>query len=155
MTETNPTYPVKELAIRTTARSGYASTVSDIIAVRDPGEGIGTQEDAEFVWMRVQGWEEAEYGKLLDHVENPPREERGEDYDPVANPVGFYDARRYQVHLQRIQQLWPHVNGSLLRDRAARYQPILLTDRFWLFIETELISVHGIIFDKVTQEYLP
>jgi len=147
----DPNYPVKEIAISLVSyaplSSGHERSIEgDIIAVRTPNVGVGREEVENYLWLRVEGLEESEFDRLTDTIE-----------DSTSDIV--YDKRRYTIPLERLVEADPGFDINLALDDDRIYQPFLLvdydTDYTFVLEDGHLpFQVSGLIYDKVTGEYL-
>lgn len=149
MGETNRQFPVAEVAI---SMMGFQQSggikeriqVGDISGVRRPLGQIGWAEMRTYLWLHIEGLEENELFQLGDLMW-------------VSEPGGErYDKRRYSIPLERLQQLFPTFDVNRALDTADYYQPFMPFDEdngFTLIAEKPL-SVHGLVFDKATMEFL-
>lgn len=147
MGQINQVYPVVEAALsledcRSLPSGHERKLTGDIVGIRPPDVGVGRKEMKRFLWLRVEGLEELEFQGL-------------------AGPLAFsktevYDKCRYCVPLKRLKEVDPDFDIEKALDPDLTYQPYLLTDEeTGLFLATApVFSVHGLIFDKLTGEYL-
>lgn len=152
---TSRDYPVAEIALSLEYGGVLASgherkIVGDIIAIRKPSAGIGMAEMKRFLWLRVEGLEENEFGTLtmLESEEGGP----GED-------LTSYDKRRYCIPLERLKALYPDFDINRALDSDDIYQPFLPVDEDGpaLYLTSSVVaplSVEGLVFDKRTRTYL-
>jgi len=150
MSELDPNYPVKEIAISLISyaplQSGHERIIEgDIVAVRDPNIGVGRKEVEEFLWLRVEGLESSEFDRLTDNIQSSTGEN--------------YDKRRYTIPLEKFEELDTEFDINLALDDDRIYQPFLLvdydTDYTFVLEDGHLpFQVSGLIYDKVTGEYL-
>lgn len=115
----------------------------DIVAVRRPNIGAGLRELREFLWLRVEGLEESDWGNL-----NIPNID--------WNAKKRYDKRRFNIPLQRLVQFDASFDIAKAQDVNIIYQPFLPVDEetgLWL-ANPRPINVMGLIHDKQTGIYL-
>jgi len=145
----NPNYPVMEIAISLISyeplESGHERIIEgDIVAVRKPYIGIGNKEAIDFLWLRVEGLEESEFYVLTDIVESPSGEK--------------YDKRRYCIPLEKLEETDSEFDIDIALTPDTIYQPFLILDEDnYTFILEDghlPLQVSGLIYDKVTGEYL-
>lgn len=150
MGQTNPRYPVMEIALAVedcashTGRLRERKRAGDIVAVRQPHYAIGAKERAAYVWLRLEGLEENEMARLADVL-----------VETEDGPV--FDKRRYCVPLDRLAEVLPGFDVGRARDTADTYQPFYNLDEetgTWLALQVPPLDVHGLVFDKLTGEYL-
>lgn len=141
MAETIRRYPTVEIALSLQDMAPLASgherkQVGDIIDVRKVSSVVGLQEMHKYLWLRVSGLEES-------------------DFSLNVGIEGF-DKRRYCIPLERLQTIAPDFNIEDALDTSTIYQPFILTDKeTGLFMANgPVFDVHGLVFDKVTGEYL-
>lgn len=148
MGQTNPNYPVFEIAISCEHGGTHSGglkerkCVGDIIAIRRPAQAIGSKEMSRFLWLRVEGLEENEMARLTD-----PIEQNGETYDK----------RRYCIPLERLQAIVPSFNVNRAKDLNDKYQPFLNVDEEppYRFIgQHRPLNVRGLVFDKLTGRFI-
>lgn len=150
MGETNPTYPVREVAIALENAPDNPSGAErkkkgDIVAIRASGEAIGAQEGKRYLWLRIEGLEENEMSLFTQQVREPTF--------PTGEP---FDKRRYCVPLGRVQTLYPSFNMTRALDSNDFYQPFVLIDSedFSIVTADAPWQVSGLVFDKATGDYL-
>lgn len=149
MGQTIKRYPVVEVAIRCYSSAPLASghersLEGDVICVRQPSNGVGMQEMRDFLWLRISGWEENDFGVLQDGVDD------GDTENPTR-----YEKRRYQIPLKRLEAACPAFDEAAARDRALIYQPFLGVDEdtgLYTFTGKPLEAT-GLVFDVMTQRY--
>ena len=149
MSELDPNYPVMEIAIclvdYAPLPSGHErALVGDIVAVRKPNIGIGLKEAELFLWLRVEGLEEAEFSKLTSYI-----------FDSTSNII--YDKRRYSIPLEKIKELVPDFDVDLALKNDEVYQPFLTLDEDYTFVDIDDIQpfqISGLVYDKVIGDYL-
>lgn len=140
---TNRKYPVMEVAIRTRSYKDHddeRAKEGDIIAVRPPHFVIGTAERTGYIWLRIEGLEEGDFGLQRTVFEGKTR----------------FDKRRYSIPLHKLKQVYPAFDINRAKDINDEYQPFIVLD-----LDTGVylaphkpFSVHGLVFDKVKGEYL-
>ena len=150
MSELDPNYPVKEIAISLISyaplQSGHERIIEgDIVAVRDPNIGVGRKEVEEFLWLRVEGLESSEFDRLTDNIQSSTGEN--------------YDKRRYTIPLEKFEELDTEFDINLALDDDRIYQPFLLvdyeTDYTFVLEDGNLpFQVSGLIYDKTIGDYL-
>jgi hypothetical protein len=149
MSELNTNYPVMEIAISLVSyvplESGHERVIEgDIVAVRKPNTGSGRKEAMIFLWLRVEGLEEAEFDKLTDSISSSAGE--------------MYDKRRYCIPLEKLIEIHPDFDVDLANDNGVLYQPFLLCDNedYTFLLEDGHLpfEVSGLIYDKVIGDYL-
>ena len=147
MGQTNPNYPVREIAIAVedcaahTFATKERKLAGDIIACRRPAYIVGTGEVAVYLWLRVEGLEENEMARLTDML--------------VEGGVRF-DKRRYCIPLARLAEVAPGFSVARALDPADKYQPFLTFDtesHLWLTAAPPF-DVRGLVFDKQTGAFL-
>jgi len=149
MSDINTNYPVMEIALSlvsyTPLESGHERVIEgDIVAVRNPGTGVGRKEVEEFLWLRIEGLEDSEFDRLTQTVETT---------------AGEFDKRRFCIPLEKLEELDPEFDIDLALEDDRIYQPFLLvdyeTDYSFILEDGHLpFEVNGLIYDKVTGEYL-
>jgi len=152
MGETNPTYPDREIAISLEEADDNPSGAErkkrgDIIASRPLGTSfIGEKEGKKYIWLRVEGLEENEFGEFASPVYEPD--------DPDSGLV--FDKRRYNIPLERLEIVYPAFNSARAVDLDDFYQPFFLVDSedFEIISADPPFVVSGLVFDKVTGDYL-
>ncbi len=157
MGETNPTYPVREIALACFSKPDLNGNEriqeGDIVAVRKPNISIGRKEANIYLWLRLEGLEENEMARLADCLYEP-NELNVESGVPTGNR---YDKRRYCIPFDRLKEVYPAFNMEKARDPDVVYQPFLGIDEndlFYFLTEEPPFSVSGLVFDKQTGEYL-
>ena len=144
MSQLNINYPTMEIAICLVDFAPLVSghergLVGDIIAVRKPHYGIGTKELDGFMWLRVEGLEEAEFSKL-------------------TNAISSHDKRRYCIPLEKLFELDPNFDIDLAKQSGSNYQPFLFvddeSDYSFILEQYKPFNVFGLIYDKVTGDYI-
>ena len=149
MSELDPNYPVMEIAIclvdYAPLPSGHErALVGDIVAVRKPSVGIGVKEAKLYLWLRVEGVEDGEFPKLVNYI-----------MDSTSDVI--YDKRRYCISLEKLKENYPYFDIDLALDQDTIYQPFLLLDDDYTFIlenDVQPFQVNGLIYDKITGDYL-
>ncbi len=142
---TNRKYPVKEIAIITINypddNGGERAKEGDIITVRNPHHVIGLKERTNYLWLRVEGLEENDCNNLnMDGGEGGVR----------------YDKRRYCIPLHKLIEVFPSFDISRARNITDEYQPFMMLDEDSgeYLSPVKPFSVNGLVFDKITGEYL-
>jgi hypothetical protein len=113
----------------------------DIVEARPPSPGIGFMEMSRFLWLRVEGLEDALVAKFC---------------AGVVDGAERFDKRRYQIPLARLAAVVPGFDPALARDPSLVYQPFLVVDEesgHYLTAGAPL-AAQGLIYDTVTGEYL-
>lgn len=151
MGETNPNYPVMEVAISLEDAPDNASgterkKVGDIVAIRKPGSYCGSQETKLYMWIRIEGPEENEFAYFGRQVYEPT--------DPLTGVI--FDKRRYCIPLDRLQIVYPALNQARALDPLDFYQPFITVDSedFSFVAADPPYQVSGLVFDKVIGDYL-
>lgn len=144
MGQTNPAYPIFEIAISCEHGGTHSGglkerkTVGDIIAIRKPGIGIGLKEMSGYLWLRIEGLEENDMARLID-------------------PIEGFDKRRYCIPFDRLKAIIPSLDINRAKDLNDKYQPFLSVDHDppYRFIgTTRPLNIHGLIFDKQTGRFI-
>ncbi len=151
MGETNPTYPVMEIALSMeNAPDNVSGTerkkIGDIVAIRKPGTHCGSQETKRYLWLRIEGLEENVFAVFTQQV-----------FEPTDPETGLaFDKRRYCIPLGRLQTLYPALNQVRARDPLDFYQPFVTVDSedFSFVAADPPYQVAGLVFDKATGDYL-
>lgn len=93
--------------------------------------------------------------ELIDRLSDHPQMVDGA-WDMEARP-DLYDKRRYCIPLERLKEVVPSFDIEKALDKSLVYQPFRPVDEeTGLYLETDTppLDVHGLLFDKVTGEYL-
>jgi len=147
MGQTNRKYPIMEAAISLEDAAphsgGERKLAGDIIALRREGVGeIGKKERHGYLWLRLEGLEENDFTQLTESLE-----QGGERFDK----------RRYCIPLNRLERVVPGFSISRAMDPADPYQPFMPVDEdvpHSYLDRGPILSVEGLVFDKVTGRYL-
>lgn len=160
-------YATLEVCISTYSRSelskGERAQEGDIVARREPGNGIGTAEAHNFLWLRISGLEELGLWKLTDIFTDPPT--RPEDRPVVGRRYfALFDKRRFCIPLERLKIVAPWLDLNRVRDRSDPYQPFIPIDlddddvrlqhTFLVGAAHRPLEIIGLVFDKVTGRYI-
>jgi hypothetical protein len=127
----------------------------DIIAVRKQGlsEGIGRRSQKTVIWVLMEL--DVDFAdKLLMPLSDPLDPE---DSDFIDGTVKFYEKRRYNMPLERLERFCPWIVLSDVRDEDKVYQPFLpvaTDDNYYLQIDRSYFPTEGLIFDKGLGIYL-
>lgn len=137
-------YPVKEIAILTQNYNDHLherAKEGDIIAIRKPHNCIGTKEQTNYLWLRIEGLEELEL-ELLNE----------ENYEGNVR----FEKRRYCIPLHRLKEVYPAFDITRARDMLDKYQPFMIIDEETgrYLTPVKPFNIHGLIFDKTKGEYL-
>lgn len=144
MGQTNPKYPVFEIAISCehggthTNGTKERKCVGDIIAIRPPLGMIGGKEMGGYLWLHVEGLEENAMWHLVDTVDG-------------------FDKRRYCIPLDRLTAIVPSFNSSRAKDLDDKYQPFLNVDEeppFRHLNKARPYNVHGLVYDKQMSRFI-
>lgn len=145
----NPNYPVMEIAISLVDYAPLSSNhervlVGDVVGIGKPSYGIGLKEIDNFLWLRVEGLEEAEFPKLT---------------SSISTSAGTYDKRRYCIPLAKLLELDPTFDVDLAIQAGSKYQPFLFVDdegdySFIMENGVQPFEVSGLIYDKAIGDYL-
>ena len=115
--------------------------VGDIIAVREPGVGIGRKETHEYLWLTVRGkWSDI-------HALTKPWAENGVKYEK----------RRFCIPLDRLKEVYPDFDKNRALDLSDFYQPFNPTDKetgLFLFKNNKVFDIKGLVYDKEKGKYL-
>ena len=149
MSDPEQTYGVWEVAIALEDCAPLASgrerkLEGDLIAIRRPANGIGTQEASCYLWLRIEGLSDAEMHRLADPVQ-------------VSEDAPIYDKRRYAIPLARLAQIVPTISLARLRDVTDAYQPFCEIDqeaRYQFLDAAPPLLALGLVWDKEKGEYL-
>lgn len=161
MGETNPTYPVREIALSLedcaphTDGTKERKLSGDIIVCRVPSQGIGREEAQRFLWLRLDGLEEGQFARLTDAVSDPSGPSLSDL--PDGTPIVVFDKRRYCIPLDRLAQASPGFDVAQALDSTARYQPFLNVDEespYLFLVDARPMDAHGLVFDKTTGAFL-
>ena len=146
MGETNPSYPVMEVALALFSKPDLNSKEriqeGDIVDVRDlSAGGIGMKEANTFLWLRIEGLEANDMSAL-----SSPLEENGV----------LFDKRRHTIPLDRLKVVYPSLDLSRSRDDSDLYQPFYLVDEesFEFLSSSPVFDVSGLVFDKSIGSYI-
>lgn len=148
MSDINPNYPVMEIAVSLISysplESGHERIIEgDIVAIRRPNIGVGIQEAINFLWLRIEGLEESEFYRLT---------------DSITTSASDFDKRRYCIPLEKLEEIDNEFDVDLALISDLIYQPFLTLDEDdYTFILEDghlPLQVSGLVFDKVTGEYL-
>jgi len=167
MAGTFKNYPIMEIAILCVHQEDHAggerAKIGDIITMRPPHHVIGSEEARRFLWLRLDGLEDAEFAKLKELVQDPPPTEFKRHMVQHQNDLREslvltrYDKRRCCVPLHRLQQVCPWIDLNRVRDPDDYYQPFVVPDtesHFYLAPRPSPLRVEGLVFDKVRGKYL-
>jgi len=135
----NLSYPVREIMLCTVSGAVVDTDkrkfVGDIVAVRQPDIGAGLRELKRYLWLRVEGLEESDWGLLEAETD--------------------FEKRRFCIHLERLKQFNSNFDPQKAADPDIIYQPFLPVDDDGLFVfDSNPINVLGLIYDKEFGIYL-
>jgi hypothetical protein len=142
MGQTNPKYPVMEIALSTVSypdlESGHERKLAgDIVGIRKSNIGAGLRELKRYLWLKVEGLEENEWAL-------------------IGKSIKGFDKRRFCIPLQRLVQFNASFDMEKAQDVNIIYQPFLPVDEetgLWLY-QPRPMNIMGLVYDKVTGIYL-
>lgn len=136
-----PEYPVWEASInvvdRNSANKRDRLELGDIVGIRPPLPYIGSGQTSKTLWVLLEGLEFGDFPALGAWDEQDR----------------FYK-RRYCIPFHRLP---PNIDMNRVLDASDPYQPFEPFDfetGFRLESRLRPLSVHGLVFDKLTGEYL-
>ena len=105
------------------------------MGVTPPDIGAGLRELKRYLWLRVEGLEESDWGLLEQETD--------------------FEKRRFCIHLERLKQFNSNFDPEKAMDQTVIYQPFLPVDDDGLFlVDQNPINVLGLIYDKEFGVYL-
>lgn len=151
-------YFVMEVAIRAWSYSddtgGERLKEGDIVVCRTVGTGIGLKEAHGYLWLRMEGLEHFQCGRLQDPFDDKPDGADDNDFPDL----GWWDKRRFCIPLERLKIFCPALDLAKVRDRTLKYQPFLPIDeddfRYTFSAEKRVLPMTGLVFDKRLQRYI-
>lgn len=155
-----PKYPITQINIflenrpnhqegRDTAKEGDIITVKQF---EERARYAGIKVRSRRLFLMVEGLERAAMLRLKERYIDPYPVDKS---DPMWDTEN-YGKRRYCIPLERIKELFPTFDIDRAKDLNDEYQPFLTLDTetgYWLSNEAA-VMVNGLIFDKITGEYL-
>ena len=148
MSYINKSYPEKEIAILTVNHEKNRAKRGDIVVMRNPHNVIGVKERADYLWLRIEGWEEDAYWSIHEpnfdaHYSN--------DEGTIA-----YDKRRYCIPFHRLKEVYSLFDIARAENISDEYQPFMIIDEDngAYLTPQKPYSIHGLVYDKVFREYL-
>jgi len=147
MPQTYRAYRIWEVALAVQGFSPLATGMEraqegDIIRVRYEIQGIGFKEMSEFLWVRVQGKDDADM-EILWRM-----------YTVAIDELSFdrFEKRQYSISFDRLKVAYPALDLVRVRDIADIYQPFLSVEEdTGRYIETSKVpplDINGLVFDK-------
>lgn len=160
-------YDIKEVAIRTVHKEDLGNSetikIGDIIAMREPHHCIGAEEGTRFLWLRLEGLEDAGWPKLSQVIQDPDYDEAKLQLRQLSLGVitelswTVYDKRRCCIPFHRLKEVCPWLDLNRVLDPEDYYQPFVVPDSdsgFYVAPRNLVLRVEGLVFDKVKGRYL-